>query len=365
MHEIDINLEFEEIFSDIKKRYLSTTNFQKFIIGTGLSITFEIPGMSRLAEELTVNFSKHENSKYRDAWDKCESIVKKNGLEAALLTVPTDNDFVEKIREITGKFILEADYKVRENILRNKSAFEELLGYLIRSVSVNKKIIDVMTPNYDLIIETVADKLDLITTLGFKGNLFQTFDQEILKNPNNYFNNKNNTILRVFKPHGSINWINRNDHTYQTNDYTYLEKNSNFIEVVAPGSMKFQYGMTHDLLRQHREIFNSVYTDSTSNHSIFIYGYGFNDQQFDTVLENTKKDVIVLSMEIKKDIIDRALSNINWTLFYKNVAGEDKVTDDYSFMVHKGKQYKLVSDENSGLDPNLWNLEVFVKSFIG
>ncbi|WP_155213627.1 SIR2 family protein [Streptococcus salivarius] len=356
MHEIDINLEFEEIFSDIKKRYLSTTNFPKFIIGTGLSITFEIPGMSRLADELTVNFSKHENSKYRDAWKKCESIVKKSGLEAALLTVPTDNDFVEKIREITGKFILEADYKVRENILRNKSAFEELLGYLIRSVSVNKKIIDVMTPNYDLIIETVADKLDLITTLGFKGNLFQTFDQEILKNPNNYFNN-NNTILRVFKPHGSINWINREGNIYQTNDYSYLEKNSNDIEVVAPGSMKFQYGMTHDLLRQHREIFNSVYTDSMSNHSIFIYGYGFNDQQFDTVFENTKKDVIVLSMEIKRDIIDRARSNKNWTVFYKQIAEEGVVDGDYSFMIYKGEQYKLNSQ--------LWDLRNFVEVFIG
>ncbi|HEM4205087.1 hypothetical protein [Streptococcus suis] len=175
MYEIDITgVEFEEIFSDIKNRYLSTTNFPKFIIGTGLSITFNIPGMHGLANELDANFSKHRNSKYKDTWEKCEPTVRRNGLEAALLTIPTqDNDFVERIREITGKFILEADYKVREDILKNKSAFEELLGYLIRSVSVNKKIIDVMTPNYDLIIETVADKLNLITTLGFNGNLCQ------------------------------------------------------------------------------------------------------------------------------------------------------------------------------------------------
>ncbi|MFH6737694.1 hypothetical protein QE611_07070 [Streptococcus suis] len=43
MYEIDITgVEFEEIFSDIKNRYLSTTNFPKFIIGTGLSITFMV-----------------------------------------------------------------------------------------------------------------------------------------------------------------------------------------------------------------------------------------------------------------------------------------------------------------------------------
>ena len=358
MYEINISdTEFKEIFSDIKNRYLSTANFPKFIIGTGLSIVMGVPGMGKLADELDKNFSLVENNEYKQFWKECNSIVRNDGLEAALLTISnTENAFVEKIREITGKFILESDYAVRENILRDSSGFEKLLNYLNKTVSVNKKIIDIMTPNYDLIIETIADKLNLTTTLGFKGNLFQKFDSELLKDPYKYYK-KSTTILRIFKPHGSINWINRGAITYQTNDYCYLEKNSNCIEIIAPGSMKFQYGMTHNLLREHREIFNSVFTDNKSSHAIFIYGYGFNDEQFDTVFENTNKDVIVLTMDIKEEVIKRAVSNKNWTLFYKNVIGKKQNTTNLSFMVYKGKKYKI--------DESLWDLEKFVELFTG
>lgn len=358
MLEINIaDTEFKEIFSDIKNRYLSTANFPKFIIGTGLSIVMGVPGMGKLADELDKNFSSDKNVEYKKYWGECQSMVRNHGLEAALLTISnTKDDFVEKIREITGKFILESDYAVRENILKNSSGFEKLLNYLHKTVSVNKKIIDIMTPNYDLIIETIADKLNLTTTLGFKGNLFQKFDSELLRDPYKYYK-KSTAILRIFKPHGSINWINRAGITYQTNDYCYLDKNSNCIEIIAPGSMKFQYGMTHNLLREHREIFNSVITDNESSHAIFIYGYGFNDKQFDTVFENTSKDVIVLTMDIKEEVINRAVCNKNWTLFYKNVIGRTHNTTNLSFMVYKGKQYKI--------DKNLWDLEEFVELFIG
>ena len=84
MHEISIlSTEFREIFSDIKRRYLSMTNFPKFIIGTGLSISVGIPGMGKLADKLDAVFSK-KDCKYKEIWENCKPIVRKKGLEAAL-----------------------------------------------------------------------------------------------------------------------------------------------------------------------------------------------------------------------------------------------------------------------------------------
>lgn len=356
MYEISVfSTEFEEIFSDIKRRYLSMTNFPKFIIGTGLSISVGVPGMGKLADKLDAVFSK-EDCKYEEMWKNRKVIVEKKGLEAALLTVSDDDsDFVEKIRKITGEFILESYYSVKENILKDTSGFEKLLNYLTETVSINNRVIDIMTPNYDLVIETIADKLALTTTLGFKGNVFQTFKPELLKNPSSYY--AKDTILRIFKPHGSINWLNKNDTIYQINDYYYLKNHSDDIEIIAPGNLKFKYGMTHDLLRQHREKFNSIIDDNSSSHSIFIYGYGFNDSQFDSVFEKTKKDIIVVTMNLKREVISRALSNKNWTLFYKSVVGEEENTSNFSFMVYKGRKFKI--------DSNLWDLGVFVELFIG
>lgn len=48
--------EFEPIFMDIKERYLSGVYFPKLIVGTGLSIAMNIPGMSKLAEKLEKSF---------------------------------------------------------------------------------------------------------------------------------------------------------------------------------------------------------------------------------------------------------------------------------------------------------------------
>lgn len=346
---------FNDIFSDIKNRYLSTTNFPKLIVGTGLSVIMGISGMKGLSEKLDIEFNNEDNPQLKELWDSCKDTVIKSGLEAALLEVQYDEIFIEKIRKVTADLILISDYDARDNILRSSTGFERLLKYLSETVSVNNGIIDIMTPNYDLVIETIADKIKLKTTLGFEGNIYQSFNPEILEEPHSYFGRKNDQILRIFKPHGSINWINIDGEIKQLNDYNYLVKNSNSIEIIAPGRSKFEYGMTHNLLRNHREMFNSLIS-SKGSYSLFIYGYGFNDQHFDTVFENTDKDVIVLSRDVKKDVIDRALNNANWTIFYKNILNQEEKAEDDSYMIYRGKKYSINFD--------LWDIDEFSKVFI-
>ncbi|MCJ1973066.1 conserved hypothetical protein [Lactococcus piscium] len=348
--------EFVDIFSDIKKRYLSKNNFPKLIVGSGLSVSFGISGMTGLSIELNKRFEATKNETLKEEWEKIQSSVTLNGLEAALLTLSQNNfDLIEEIKNITADFILSSDYKAQENILNKESGFEQLIRYLSKTVSVNNNIIDIMTPNYDLIIERVADKLNLSTTLGFTGNIYQKFNKKYLTEPHSFYC-KNISVLRIFKPHGSINWVNEEYKTIQINDNSYLEKNSNHIEIIAPGIFKYEYGMTHDVFRSHREAFNEVISSEKENYSIFIYGYGFNDAHFDAIFLETSKNIIVLSKEIKQEIIDRAIEGLNWTLFYDSVIGERK-TNNYSYMIHKGIRYEV--------DIDLWNLNVFSEVFIG
>ena len=354
-----INVEdekFEQFISDIKYRYLSQTNFPKLIIGTGLSISLGVSGMQGLTCELEKKFNDEENKDFLPLWQEYEAIVDTQGLEAALLNIsPSQEGFVDKIREITAEFILKSDYESRERILANNSGFEKLLKFLSQTVSVNEKIIDIMTPNYDLLIELISDKLKLETDLGFYGSLYQTFNSERLKKPHKYLT-KEMPIVRIFKPHGSINWVNNDGSVTQTNDYSYLKSKTRNIEIITPGSMKYQYGLTHELFRIHRETFNELFSDNSRSFSIFIYGYGFNDQHFDTVFENTTKDVIVLTKDIKQEIVAKAEVNTNWTLFYKNIIGE-KSEQGISYMVYKGKKYFI--------DKDLWDMENFSEEFLG
>mgnify|MGYP000921394990 FL=1 len=92
------------------------------------------------------------------------------------------------------------------------------------------------------------------------------------------------------------------------------------------------------------------------NFSIFIYGYGFNDQHFNTVFEDTQKDVVVLTRTIKKSFLDRAMKNENWTLFYKYEDKEENAKEG-NYMVYKGKKYNI--------NKELWNINVFSETFLG
>lgn len=347
---------FEQIFYDIKDRYLSQANFPKLLIGSGLSISLGVPGMQGLTCELEEKFKKEENAEFLPIWEQYKKTVHSEGLEAALLNIsPNQERFVEKIREITAEFILDSDYTNRKRVLSSISGFEKLLKFLSQTVSVNEKIIDIMTPNYDLLIELISDKLQLEIDLGFFGSLYQNFNSDRLRNPHKYIT-KEIPIVRIFKPHGSINWVNSDGIVTQINDFSYLKSKTENIEIITPGSMKYQYGLTHELFRIHRETFNDLISDNSTSFSIFIYGYGFNDQHFNTVFEKTTKNVIVLTKDIKQEIVTKAEVNRNWTIFYKNIIGEE-IKDEVSYMVHRGKKYSI--------DKDLWDMEKFSEEFLG
>jgi hypothetical protein len=356
MEELDINGDnFNTIYADIKERYLSRTSFPKIIVGTGLSISLGVAGMVGLSDELEKNFN-NEYSDYLEKWNEYQADVRSNGLEAALLKIkPDEVDFVEKIREITAEYILSSDLAAREGILGRESGFEKLIRYLSETVSVQNRIIDIMTPNYDLVIETIADKLELLTNLGFEGNIFQYFNEDRIRNPRNYYSNSV-PMIRLLKPHGSINWINGESSVKQINDVGYLKRNKGDIEIITPGGMKYQYGMTHELFRIHREVFNELITARNTDFSIFIYGYGFNDEHFNSVLDSKTKNIIILTRDIKQEIVDKAMSNDNWTLIYKGVSG-DNLSYSHSYMIYKKQKYKLSTE--------LWNIDVFADIFIG
>lgn len=347
---------FEKIFLDIKEKYLSKDNFPKIIVGTGLSVAMGVPGMWKLSKKLDEEFKKITDNNLREKWEIYNRKIEKEGLEAALLDISSsEEEFVEKIKHITSEYILEEEYNIDSKIMEEKSGFEILLNYLIETVSVNDKIIDIMTPNYDRIIERICDKLNITTTLGFIGNLYQKFDLDVLKNPN-YRYQKKIPIVRLFKPHGSINWIRENNTEYQINDYNILKSKKEKIDIITPGSMKYKNSMINEIFNYHREIFNSLITNRQKNYSLIIYGYGFNDQHFNVSFKDTTKNVLVLTRTINVEFLNKALNHKNWTIFYKYESNEKEIPKDESYLIYDKKKYQI--------DVDLWNIDNFSNKFI-
>ena len=107
--------------------------------------------------------------------------------------------------------------------------------------------------------------------------------------------------------------------------------------------------------------FNCIYSGRSPLSTVFlsayiIYGYGFNDQHFNTAFEDTNKDVLVLTRTMKKTFLERAMDNKNWTVFYKNEEEEEEIELE-SYMIYKGEKYSLNDD--------LWDINVFSNVFLG
>lgn len=341
---------FDDIVEDIKQRNLSRNNMPKLIIGTGLSIIYGVPGMKELAEHLGKEISKSPIKRLKEIWEKHYSEININGLEAGLANLTqTENILVDAIKPITARYILESEEKLHKAILEENTGFCKLLAYLSGTVSVEKKVIDIMTPNYDRIIEIVCDKLGIGVITGFYGNLYGKFNKNLIKQPTEVYNCRNRAWVRLFKPHGSINWINEVGNEYLTNDYEILKEKAEYIEIVTPGSSKYKVGLTNNTFRCMREEFNEL-LNPENNYSLLIYGYGFNDDHFDTALfDSFQKNVLILSRDVKPEIINKALERKNITVFYHE--------DDNEYMIYKSNKYAI--------ELPVWDINQFADLFIG
>lgn len=341
---------FDDIVEDIKQRNLSRNNMPKLIVGTGLSVIYGVPGMRELAEHLAKEIEQSSDEHLKEIWKKHSDEIETNGLEAGLANLtPNENDLVDAIKPITARFILESEEKLHKTILEKDTGFCRLLDYLRGTVSVDKRVIDIMTPNYDRIIEIICDKLEIGVITGFNGNLYGKFSRNLLKQPTEAYNCRNYVWIRIFKPHGSINWISESGKEYLTNDYEILKEKAEYIEIVTPGSSKYKVGMTNNTFRCMREEFNEL-LNPRDNYSLLIYGYGFNDDHFDTALfDSFQKNVLILSRDVKLDIINKALEKKNITVFYHEEGRE--------YMIYKSKKYTI--------DLPVWDINQFADLFIG
>lgn len=341
---------FDDIVEDIKQKNLSRNNMPKLIIGTGLSILYGIPGMKELARHLDKEIKKVNETDLKKMWADRYNNIKTKGLEAGLVNLSQKEDkLVDFIKTCTAEYILNLEEKLHDTIIKTDTGFSRMLAYLSGTVPINNKVIDIMTPNYDRVIEIVCDKVGIGVINGFYGSLYGKFDRNLLKHPTQTYNCSTQNWVRLFKPHGSINWVNENRNEYLTNDYFELSQKIKYIEIVTPGSSKYRESMINNTFRCMREEFNDLLNPS-GNYSLLFYGYGFNDDHFNTALmDSFEKNVLIMARDVKKEIIDTASKSKNITVFYQE-NGEE-------YMIYKAKKYII--------DLSLWDINEFADVFFG
>ena len=241
------------------------------VVGSGASMGHGLPGMWELAQYLVANVDPTGASKQdSEKWEAFKRRLEDADLETALTDVPLGDVLTSRVVRATWKMIAEADQRILSEAINNWQyfPFSRLLQVLFRS---NRTRVDVVTTNYDKLIEYAYDMADLCHFTGFSHGVIRSrYTQDPV-----HFCRKNQPArtVNIWKVHGSLDWFDKDNIPLglpiQSEPYDGFEP-----IIVTPGIEKHR--------KTQQEPFRTILAEAdnalVSAESYLCVGYGFNDE---------------------------------------------------------------------------------------
>ena len=243
-------MEIEDIYKKIQD-YLREPPL--VIWGSGATIDFGLPSMSRLIEEIGNALPSFDMT--------CTNLEEELGKEKYEEDLPW-------IRKIIRDAVCCADLTAKESLF---------------CYDPHPKVMNVISTNYDRILEYVWAYNDLHFTDGFAQHELAAFDD-------NMFRDKNS--INLMKVHGSLDWFDV-DHEVRklNNDFGYDPV------MIPPGKNK--YRTTHK--SPYRELMQKSDDAIRKATSFLVVGFGFNDEHITPLVGKRTKSgipIVVVTMKV-------------------------------------------------------------------
>ena len=250
--------------------------------------------MTGLTEKLKREIPVRIDVDTHPEWKKVEDDLDNNiWIEQALDNV-SDDTLIQAIVQITGDFVAELDKKQKIELLNSRQTLplEPILRKLYAKLSSIAPIQEIITSNYDLLIEHACDKHRFPCITGFTGGIEKkldwnraceqmTYTKNISKGNKKAKAERIRKHFRLYKPHGSINWFKKGESIVEDNSLTYSNHENERL-IVTPGKAKFQKVLTDNTFR---ELIHKIDPAIKQSKGYIFIGYGFNDSDIETTLE--------------------------------------------------------------------------------
>lgn len=284
-----------DIFLSVQK---ALNNPPLILVGTGGTIPYGISGMPKLAKWL---FRKL-NSKYdgNPKWKEFDKRLKSGlDLETALTDLNMPDTIIDDIVMATWQLVSGDDLQLFETWLENDN--KPTLGKIVNKFyQANPQCVNIITTNYDRLIEYSCDQYFLPINLFFEG--------EFIKRMRKTAKPTYASMVNILKVHGSLDW--------------YYDKDGQVVSIpmrkeipcgfkpaiVTPGMGKYKRVLEspfRDILHIADELI-----EKAGNY--LCIGYGFNDSQIQTNIISgirTGKPIVVVTMEISKSALQLIQQN--------------------------------------------------------
>lgn len=233
----------------------------------------------------------------------------------------------------------------KNNFLKNSTfpALTSIINKFIQSAGIT----NIITTNYDRLIEYAADLAEGKYCTGFAEGEIRKFKQFPTTTPSSRKTN-------IFKVHGSIDWFKHAEtnalYSLATFDESIL-KDYFSPRIVTPGISKYR--------ETHNDPFRSVITEADkalrNSNAYLCIGYGFNDDHIQPIIieenRNKNKPIVIVTKEI--------------TLKIKKIFLSGSGNDLNSLIISKGKNgganVIFPKSENENYPEEYWKLDEFYK----
>lgn len=326
---MDDNL--EEIIKKCQK-YLE--NIPTIIIGSGFSVPYGLPSMGVLGEEIKTKL----NVKYSDnpAWNSFIGFLDStNNLELAMHEAALTPDMYSDIIRVTWALINQKDKKVFMDLMYQTegTTLSKMFYKLLQS---HPRKINVITANYDRLVEYSVDKISAQTETGFQGECTKYFTG--LKKTNEV---KENTVL-LCKVHGSLDWFRYDKNLQLVSFPNSSEVFEGFIPaIVTPGIQKYQE--THN--EPYRSLIATADGFIATASSFLCIGYGFNDEHLQPKLINQiqqrNKPIVIVTKSLSDKGKEILVNAKKYIVFEEESSGKTKVTIDGVIEVVSGDYWQF------------------------
>jgi hypothetical protein len=314
------------------------------LIGSGGSVPYGLPSMQALATEIVNKLEPIYHGE--DSWKAFVAELKNTSnfelaLDNIVLKDEIHNSIVATIWSCINK--------------KNREAFLDFVrfGKYPALTMILKKFVqragetNIITTNYDQLIEYSIDFAQGKIETGFSGNYIRSFG-----------NLQATTVKRtinLFKVHGSIDWFKHksNQNILATHFPEYADFSDFYLPlIVTPGNGKYK--------ETHNDPFRTVIAEADkalrNSPSYLCIGYGFNDEHVQPIIidenRNRNKPIVIVTKEVTSRIIDLFLQDddCNCLIISEKSGG--------GTIVHYSKS------ENEYFPEDYWSLDSFYRLWL-
>lgn len=265
------------------------------IFGSGASSPHGLPGMPTLQEHLIQKVHADVGAE-EDAWLLVKTaLASGDHLEQAMTGKTLPATLVTKIVRATWDCVNAYDHALYRRAVSGSEVFPA--GRLFRSLfSSSRTKINVVTTNYDRVLEYACDEANIIHSTGFTpGYLQQREGADQLKIMRG---NQPARTVRIWKVHGSLDWFERPDQTTLAAPIFEIPDAALTPLIVTPGVSKFQ--------RTYDEPFRSAIQGADQSleraEGFLCVGFGFRDSHIEPrLVERCKKKnvpIVILALAL-------------------------------------------------------------------